>query len=182
MRGLRLALRSDFQEGDKMTELSTPTLINSIVDLLTEAYAGPPNPSVTWFVDNEPDAGILNLLSEVSAEEASTSVDGSGRPGTTIAANAEHLRWSMANANSALRGGDYQSNWKESWNMLTVDEAAWDRLRQALRAEFESLCESIKMQEELPGPFLNGVLALIPHAAFHLGVIRQMLERVRAGG
>lgn len=165
-----------------MKALSTSTLINSIVDLLTEAYAGPPNPSETWFIDNDPNAGILNVLSGVSAEEASTSVDGSGKPGTTIAANAEHLRWSLANANTALRGGDYQPNWKESWNMLTADEAAWSQQRQALRAEFETLCEGIKMQEELPGPYLNGVLALIPHAAYHLGIIRQMVERVRAGG
>jgi hypothetical protein len=31
----------------------------------------------------------------------------------------------------------------------------------------------------LQGDYLNGVLALIPHAAFHLGIIRQMIERVR---
>jgi len=32
----------------------------------------------------------------------------------------------------------------------------------------------------LQGDYLNGVLALIPHAAFHLGLIRQMIERVRS--
>jgi hypothetical protein len=162
-----------------MTTLSTSTLINSVVELLTEAYEGPPDPRSTWFIDNEPDSGILGIIAGVSAAEASTSVDGSGRPGTTIAANVEHLRWSLANANAAFQGGEYQGNWKESWALIDADEANWDRLRQALRAEFETLRGIIQRQEELPGDYLNGVLALIPHAAYHLGTIRQMIERVR---
>lgn len=164
-----------------MSTLETKTLINSINELLTEAYAGPPDPTVTWFVDNEPDAGILSLLAEVTAQEASTSVDGSGAAGTSIAANAEHLRWSLSNATGALRGEPYRSNWAESWHLREVDESEWDHLRQSLRAEFEALREALSEQQELPGVFLNGVLALIPHAAYHLGTMRQMLERVREG-
>ena len=162
-----------------MTTLPTAALINSIVELLTEAYAGPPNPKATWFIDNEPDSGILGILKSVTAEEASTSVDGSGKSGSTIASNVEHLRWSVANANAAMRGKPYNPNWAESWELLDADEAAWKRLCQALRLEYEGLREAIKMQEDLPGDYLNGVLGLIPHAAFHLGVIRQMIERVR---
>jgi hypothetical protein len=157
-----------------------PTLIQSITVLLTEAYPGPPDPSTTWFVDNEPDAGILGLLAGVSAAEASTSVDGSGRPGTTIAANAEHLRWSLANADAALRGAPYNPNWKESWNVLALDEGEWQRLRQALRQSFESLLQAVQMQDDLQGDTLLGVLGMIPHAAYHLGSIRQMIERVRS--
>ena len=85
-----------------MDTLTTTELIQSIIDLLTEAYAGPPNPAATWFIDNEPDSGILGILAGVSAEEASTSVDGSEHVGTTIAGHAEHLRWSLANASAAL--------------------------------------------------------------------------------
>lgn len=162
-----------------MGTVEIDTLIRSIVDLLIEAYDGPPNPSSTWFIDNEPDSGILGILKSVSAADASTSVDGSGCAGSTIAANVEHLRWSLANANGALRGEPYQENWKESWNLLETDEAAWIRLRGALREEYETLRNSIKQQEKLEGDYLTGVLALIPHAAYHLGTIRQMIERVR---
>ena len=163
-----------------MSTLPTTTLINSIVELLTEAYAGPPNPKATWFIDNEPDSGILGLLKSITAAEASTSVDGSGKNGSTIASNVEHLRWSVANANAAMRGKPYNPNWGESWELLDADEAAWNRLRQELRLEYEALSEAIQMQEDLPGDYLNGVLGLIPHASFHLGVIRQMIERVRS--
>jgi hypothetical protein len=159
--------------------MTVNTLVKSIVELLTEVYAGPPDPSVTWFVDNQPGAGILSLLESVSAREASTSVDGSGERGSTIASNVEHLRWSLANANGAMRGEPYNPNWNKSWDLLDADEAGWDLLRQSLRVEFETAVALIGRQEDLPGEYLNGVLALIPHAAFHLGLIRQMVERVR---
>ena len=162
------------------TTIGTDELIQSILVLLTEAYAGPPDPSSTWFIDNEANSGILGILDGVSAAEASTSYDGSGDTGTTIAANAEHLRWSLANANAALRGEPYQGRWSESWNLLQADEAGWDQLRNDLRQEFETLRQLLQEQQALPpGDFLNGVLALLPHAAYHLGGIRQMVERVR---
>lgn len=163
-----------------MTSISTSALTESIITLLTEAYDGPPDPSGTWFIDNERDSGILGILSRVTAAEASTSYDGSGDRGTTIAANAEHLRWSLANANGELRGQPIQGTWKTSWDMLTANEAEWERLRSAIRSEYEILCETIRQQETLEGEMLLGLLALLPHAAYHLGGIRQMVERVRA--
>jgi hypothetical protein len=163
-----------------MSTLETTAVIDAILVLLTEAYAGPPDPHQTWFIDNEPDSGILGLLAKISAAQASHSVDGSSLPGSSIAANTEHLRWSLANANRALRGEPYQGNWHESWHLQTVDEAQWQQIRQALYTEFEDLRDGLKQQAELPGDYLLGVLAMVPHAAFHLGVMRQMLARVQA--
>jgi len=155
------------------------TLINSIVTLLTEAYAGPPDPNATWFIDNEANSGILGQLETVSAVEASTSVDNKGEPGTTIASHTEHLRWSLANANAAMRGEPYNPNWGESWELLQADSEAWDRLRNSLRSEFNTMSQVLKSQTDLEGDYLLGVLALVPHAAYHLGTIRQMIERIR---
>jgi hypothetical protein len=163
-----------------MDAQTTTELIRSIVDLLIEAYAGPPNPAETWFIDNEPDSGILGILAGVSAAEASTPVDGKGDAGSTIAANAEHLRWSLANANAQIRNETYNPNWSDSWLLINADEVGWDRLRQELRSEFETLRDALQRLEDLPSEYFTGVLALIAHAAYHLGTIRQMLERVRA--
>jgi hypothetical protein len=161
-----------------MNNLPVTTVLDSVVVLLTEAYAGPPNPDSTWFIDNEPDSGIFGLLEGVSAEEASFSVDGSGEAGSTIASHAEHLRWSLAMMNAAIRG-EPLGEWKESWRLRQADQARWDALRQELRAEFETLRHALGHQVELPEEYLTGTLTLLPHAAYHLGTIRQMIERVR---
>jgi hypothetical protein len=162
-----------------MNTLSSMTVLNSVVELLTEAYAGPPDPSTTWFIDNAPNSGVLGMLEEVSALEASKSVDGSGEAGTTIAAHTEHLRWSLAMMIAAIRGEPLGA-WKESWRLLYADAAEWERLRSSLRAEYETLQEALKSQTDLPEEYLTGLLALLPHAAYHLGVMRQMIERVRS--
>jgi hypothetical protein len=162
-----------------MTTLPVATLIESITTLLTEAYAGPPDSHTTWFVDNADNAGLLGLLADVTAAEASTSADGSGRPGTTVAAHLNHLRWTLANLNATLRGAAWNPNWSESWELNTADQAAWQALRDTVRAEFDVLREALGQQTELPGEYLTGTLALLPHAAYHLGTIRQMIERVR---
>lgn len=156
-----------------MNSFPVPVLMNSIAILLTEAYAGPPDPSATWFIDNEPDSGVLGILASVSAADASRSLDGSGEPGTSIASHAEHLRWSLANMNAAIRGEEFGS-WKESWRVKEADQSAWDRLQSELRSEFEVLRQALESQTELPEEYLTGVLALLPHAAYHLGNIRHM--------
>jgi hypothetical protein len=156
------------------------TFIDSFVELLTEAYLGPPNPSATWFIDNEADSGVLGVLKGVSAKEASKSVYGNDARGSTIAAHVEHLRWSLAMANASMRGEPFESKWEESWDLVHADEAAWDRLRQELRAEFDALVAGAKSQTQVPLEYFSGVLALLPHAAYHLGTIRQLVERVRS--
>jgi len=159
--------------------MDTQTVIQSIITLFSEAYAGPPDPKSTWFIDNEPDSGILGLIRGMSAAEASWSTK-DGKPGTSVAAHVEHLRWSLANANRALEGQPYNGSWKESWNTLAADEAAWDRLRNELKREYQTLVEHLQKQTDLPGDYLTGVMALLPHAAYHLGTIRQQIERFRA--
>ncbi len=164
-----------------MSTVDSSILTESLGALLVEAYDGPPDPHGTWFIDNEPDCGILGTLKSVTAAEASRSVDGSGKAGSTIAANVEHLRWSLANANGAMRGEPYKNNWSESWELTRADEAKWTRLVQDLRREYETLLDAVRQAPNLQGDELLGVMALVPHAAFHLGILRQMVERVRQG-
>jgi hypothetical protein len=164
-----------------MITIEYSTLTEAVSELFIEAYDGPSDPSSTWFNDNKPDCGILGLLKDVTANEASRSVDGSGAAGVNIASHIEHLRWSLANANGALRGQPYQSNWSESWKVKEADEEKWVALRLALRSEYEKLRDIIPQLQDLPRDALLGVMALAPHAAFHLGILRQMLERIRKG-
>jgi hypothetical protein len=158
--------------------MNSNDVIQSIITLFSEAYAGPLDPKATWFIDNEPDSGILGIIANVSALEASISTLNND-PGTTIAAHVEHLRWSLANANRALQGEGYQGKWAESWNTLVADETRWAQLKSDLRKEYEALVYNLSKQTEMDSEYLTGVMALIPHAAYHLGTIRQQIERVR---
>ncbi len=162
-----------------MNSIPVSELTQSLVELLKEAYNGPATAdSSTWFNDNDPNAGIFGQIAPLTAEQASLSVDGSGKPGTTIASHVEHLRWSLANVNATLHGEDYQSNWKDSWTVMTVNKEAWQKLVQQLQAELEITCQAIPQQQSLPGEYLNGLISLVPHAAYHLATIRQMIKRV----
>ena len=78
-----------------------------------------------------------------------------------------------------MRDEPFQGKWKESWKLYEVDNSEWGRLRKDLRTEFESLRQAIESQTELAEQDLTWVLALLPHAAYHLGTIRQMISRVR---
>jgi hypothetical protein len=60
-----------------------------------------------------------------------------------------------------MRGEPWNPNWGESWKTIRTDPSEWDRLRTDLRQEFETLRDAIQRQSELPGEYLNGVLALI---------------------
>lgn len=148
--------------------------------LVQEAYDGPPNPTMTWFADNEPACGILGTLGALSAEEASrpfSPADGAG-----AATHAGHLLFSLNLANRALRGESVHATavWKDSWKYARVDEAAWAKLLAGLRAEYESFLQALA--DGLPyGDDMNltGAFGQLAHGAWHLGAIRQGLGLVK---
>lgn len=79
-------------------------------------------------------------------------------------------------ANAFARGEEPQAKWSESWSVDRVDAAAWERLRADLRREYETLLAALEKSDlsTFDLPTLTGILALAPHAAYHLGAMRQM--------
>ena len=150
----------------------TEVLRNVLLELFTEAYTGPNGPN-TWFIDNQPGSGLFGTLAGVSAGDASRL----SPTGSSIAAHAEHLRWSLALTNAYLRGENPTPGWAESWTVKTVDTKTWDTLRADLRREYEEVVAALGRQEDLSDPqMLTGVMALTPHAAYHLGAVRQLVN------
>jgi len=147
-----------------------------IVEFLGEAYDGPSHP-YTWFINNDPESGILGTIKKLKAEEASTPIIENG---TTIAAHIEHLRWSLNKINSLLCGESPTMNWSESWRVRRVDSEDWMLLIEQLRREYNRLVKSLSSGVSLASDEqLKEVLALIPHAAYHLGAIRQMVLLIK---
>jgi hypothetical protein len=145
---------------------------NVIIEFLSEAYDGPSHPH-TWFINNDLESGILGTIKKLKAEEASTPIIENG---TTIAAHIEHLRWSLSKTNSLLCGESPTMNWSESWRVRRVDSEEWMLLIEQLSREFNRLVQSLSSGVSLVSDKpLKEALALIPHAAYHLGAIRQMV-------
>lgn len=156
-----------------MSELAEPSrgkLVEAMLTLLEEAYQGS-NPS--FFSDSDK-GGVLGALEGISAGEASQAPTSSP---TTLAAQAEHLRWSLANVNAVTAGGEWNPNWSESWRVHSVSPEEWDELRARLRREYQRLRRSVEANRDWSdSTILTGMIATVAHAAYHLGAIRQMLK------
>ena len=156
-------------------------LVRSVTVLLDESFEGPRGRS-SWYTDVHPKAGLLGTLEAVPAGVASTP-PGPGR--ATIAAHVEHLRFSVNLANRALRGENPYptADWRQSWAVQQVDDAAWERLRASLRDEYLALREVLQSPNAWveDDEALTGVLAVIAHSAYHLGALRQMTRSLQLG-
>jgi len=148
--------------------------VNSVKGLLSEAYEGVNPGKPVWFSDAGEHSGLFRTLERLSPETASKPLlEG----GSTIAAHAEHLRWSLALTNAFARGqAPARIDWAESWTVKTVDSRAWEDLRTRLKAEYQTVVTHLPPQPDLSNPmFVSSAVAMVAHAAYHLSAIRQML-------
>lgn len=143
------------------------TFVEMICNLLNEAYEGS---SPTWFSDR--DTGLLPTLKSVSAQTASSIIN----DGTSIAAHTEHLRWALEKINAKMRGAPPNMNWSESWTVQSVSKSEWATLLEQLQLEYETLISNMPANPDLNDNMcVTSGIALVAHAAYHLGAIRQML-------
>ena len=134
-----------------------------IRNLLTEAYTGS---SQVWFSDRN--TGLLPMLRGLNAQTAS---------GSPIAAHSEHLRWSLASVNAMMRGQRPSMDWAQSWTVQTVSDLEWQQLLEQLNLEYQTLMDTMPSNPDLSDTmFVTSGVALVAHAAYHLGAIRQMLR------
>lgn len=163
-----------------MSEIPRETVLRAVLPILSEAFAGPADPRSTHFVNNLPDCGVFGTLDALTAEQASTPVEDGG---ATAAAQAEHLRFSLDVSVRWLRGEPVKADWERSWAVTQVDGDAWTELRRQLRATYEAFVVMVH-QRPMDVELLEGLVATVAHAAYHLGALRQIakhaLERAEA--
>jgi hypothetical protein len=142
-----------------------------LLDLLNEIYVGPEG-KPTWVIDQK-GHGFTETIKEIDAKQASIStVIG----GSTIAAHTEHLRWSLRVALEFFDGKLPTPDWAESWRTHEVNNQEWKKLQLDLLAAYNDLKAAIEQRTDWSNPQFNqGVLALLPHAAYHLGAIKQLI-------
>ncbi|MBH0160476.1 hypothetical protein [Fictibacillus sp. 26RED30] len=140
--------------------------------MLQEAFDGPQKPvTVSWFTNTRPDSGIIGVLSQLTAADASKQIYG-----TTLAAHTDHVRYHMWGTNEWLYEGTFPTmDWNKSWEIQAVSEDDWHSIQEGLRNEYQRLLEKIDhihWTEDLA----NELVGSLAHSAYHLGAIQQMLK------
>ena len=156
--------------------MKTDGLASTLAQLFSELADGAPQGGA--FILNSGDAGLLQSLGRLSADDASRSVNG----GATIAAHARHLQYGLSLMNRWAREGGNpfaDAKWDEAWKTSRVDDREWQSIRNALAQESANWRQALGSPREAAGPELAGMIASIAHLAYHVGAIRQIAVAAR---
>lgn len=150
----------------------------AVKGLLRETFNGVAADAACWYIDAGPGGSMIDAIGDLSAEAASTPPREGGK---TIAGHVAHAAYHLEVLSAFLLGEKQQINWKESWNVTTVNESQWKKLRTDLYTayvRFERVVERIHWKDVT----LGAAIGAVAHAAYHFGAIRQMALIVKAGG
>ena len=152
--------------------IATKAFVDNLFVLLVETFESPPRPG-SAYLDQK--AGLFDTLNAISAEQASRPV---AEGGTSIAAQVEHTRFYLDAITQFMSGRTEKVDWQESWQVEKVTPKAWERLKQDLKAAYESVTAKLKSIEAWGDDEIGDSMAIVVHTAYHLGAIRQMMRVV----
>jgi hypothetical protein len=158
-----------------MSTISTEIVRDSVLKLLKEAYPCDSQDD-SWFTWGRPEDGVIGALDSLTATEASTPAH---EGGTTVAAIAAHLRFTLQYGNAMWSSRKPEMSWDDSWPIKTVDEYAWKTLRNDIRAAYAAsidLIENFHDWQDVKA--VSGSFGHIVHTAYHLGAIRQIIKQI----
>jgi hypothetical protein len=82
--------------------------------------------------------------------------------------------------NAFVCGEHPKVKWSESWSVNTVDATTWQNLRTQLHENFLALYQALQQPSDFSDEeMFTSILAVVPHAAYHLGAIRQMKKMLK---
>jgi hypothetical protein len=143
--------------------------------IFREAFEGiPAGQDYTWFVQGK--EGVFDALTSIDAEAASR------KPSlacASIAAHANHMLFILRCANTDQGRPEPGGTWEETWERQAVTDLEWNTLIESIREEytlFLGWLEENKDWSQKDG--VVSALVPLPHIAFHLGAIRQILRIV----
>ena len=158
-------------------DMSTTHVTRILPRLFSELVDGANDPGGAFML-NSGDVGLLRSLDTLPAASASRAVEG----GATIAAHVQHLRYGLSLMNRwAAEGGNpfADAKWEAAWTTTAVSEAEWAEIRNGLRDEARRWMQALTIERDVSEVELTGMVASIPHLAYHLGAIRQIDKHAR---
>ena len=149
-----------------MSKVTLDTVLDHLLAALKEGIDGPGK----WgfFSDSGPDAGLAATLKALSASEASR-VTG----GTSVAAHAYHLVFSLGATVAYMNGDRTPQDWAQSWSVVSVTEPTWKKLQDDLRAAFDDTRKAVETLAKTGFEPAGLAVGAPAHVAYHLGAIRQ---------
>ena len=147
-------------------DISSPIITDAILAALKMAFLGDETQH-GWY------NGLLTALDGVTALQASRT-PAPGR--TSVAAHAEHVRFTLRVVSAWGRNEQPQVDWAHSWVTSSVTESEWDALRSSIRHEFEAMLTAVRAHTAWSEQGLQIVIDNIAHTAYHAGAIRQILK------
>ena len=129
-----------------------------------------------WILDSG--TSLFETLSDITADEASIPVS---KQSSNLAAQVNHTSFYI----EALREGiatnfQAKADWDGSWQVGAVDDAQWQALIDKLRANYDWFTRIATENEIWTEDYVGGAFAMIAHAAYHLGEIRQGIGVIRS--
>jgi hypothetical protein len=157
--------------------MNTKEVSPALARLFSELVDGA-NSRAGAFILNTGDPGLLRSLDQLSAADASRSVN----DGATIAAHVQHLRYGLSLMTRwAAEGGNpfADAKWDEAWKTSGVDAGEWQEIRDGLRDEAHRWVQALSSARDVMDIELTGMIASIAHLGYHLGAIRQIDKQTR---
>lgn len=127
---------------------------------------------------NPGQGGLLQLLSELSAGEASKPA-----AGASIATHALHVSFSLDVFMDWMVGKrDIQPDWDESWARSGVDDAQWQALKDRLAVQSAALERIVGEYAPTDRESAWAATGVLAHTAFHLGAMQVKFDVLRSRG
>lgn len=152
-----------------MSTIPTTHVTEAIATLLDEAF----NHGRGYFLD--PNAAIFETLASVTAAQASAPLAGVG---ATIAAQVKHIAFDLGYVAQCLyHPTTPPADWGEVWRTVgRVSTTEWEAIQHELHTNYHHINTLLAEPSLWTTPQnLSLAIALIAHAAYHLGEIRQAL-------
>lgn len=139
--------------------------------LFKETFEGMPTAEEQVYLAH--DTGIFATLGKLTAEQASTEVNG-----VTIAAHSEHARFYIELLDNYLSRDMRVVDFKQSWRITSVSENDWDDLRENMSKFYRKTTETLEKNDVWGLDTITVAMGIVAHTAYHLGAIRQMVKAV----
>lgn len=156
-----------------MKTIKQEDFTNSLSALLKETFEGANTAFGTMYLYQG--TGLFATIENIDAEKASRLVpDGKA----TIAAHCEHVRFYLEFLSDYLSENFKMVDWKDSWNVKTVNEKEWNALRGQLQKSYQKVTDTFDEIETWNDFKISGALGILAHTAYHLSAIRQILKYI----